>query len=259
MPATVAYEHLSRYLDAGGTQRSAARICGVSVTTLKSILTGREAILADTRDKILSLPMPERPVLPAGLTYKEGTVRRLHALHLEGWRLSDISAATGVAKLGNLHLGVYVTVETAAAVAAAAEWMQHESGPSAITSQRARAAGWHPMDSWPDIDDPDCRPVVDDGDPVADDWVVIEEILAGRGLRYRPACFENHHIGRRSAACLPCARWRAHRDEAIRAGSVPKPYGPGLSMHELAELTGDTDRTVSRVRERYATALATVA
>ena len=136
---------------------------GVSGTTCRNIATGRSQQIKRTaaeRLEGLSRAGVIAATPPFGVVPIVGTRRRIEALMSLGWRIGDISDRAGISLYGHYENASGVARSTHDAVAAVYEQLWQTPGPSSITRQRARAAGWAPPMAWDDIDDPQAEPCV---------------------------------------------------------------------------------------------------
>jgi hypothetical protein len=120
-----------------------------------------------------------------------GTIRRLQALHVVGWRQIDIAERIGwhqqaVAQL--LTDRTFVIARTAAAVARVYDELVETPGPSRVTVSRAKNQGWLGPGWWDvdTIDDPNYRPATTDRLRQGDvDRVAVELAVDGHPLPRR--------------------------------------------------------------------------
>lgn len=243
-------EHIAACREAGATVPWIAQRSGVSERSVQSAATDakRRCIRPDIAAAILAVPPPATPLPPRGFVHVAGTARRVMGLAVDGWSLREQARRLGLSRRTlSAWLRMPPTGHVRATLAAKVALLAQELGDLPCDLPRASRArgeaarhGWHSLDAWADIDDPHCQPV--DGSGLLDE-VLVELILAGRGLRLRPACWPEHHrCGPRpdKHPCQPCRVWRVNRDAAIRSSR--------LSIDQLAQCAGESGRTISRIR-----------
>lgn len=133
---------------------------GVSRFGVRCIET-HSRIRVMTEAKVLAIPVP-KPLLSGAPVDATGTCRRLRALMWMGYTTTLIGAELGVRQnsVSAIAQRQRVTAGTRAAVADLFERWCMTPGPSRITAERARRAGWCGPLSWNDIDDPFEQPEV---------------------------------------------------------------------------------------------------
>lgn len=191
--------HLQRLIARGWTQAQIAAASGLNQATVSIILSGRySGVHRTTAAAILSVRLDQTPPVPRGLVDATGTRRRIQALAVLGYNLTDIARQIGVAQssLQQTIDGRWERVRTpvAAKVARVYRQLSTTPAPPTRTAEQARnqamAEGWHGPMAWADIDDPRCEP--DPQEPTAPRHVDADDVaeLAARGL-------DDEEIGRR--------------------------------------------------------------
>ncbi len=186
----------------------------------------------DTLDRF-----PARTLIPAC-----GTQRRLQALAVVGWSLSQIGSRLGVSKeaVAAWRTRARVTARTARRVRDLYDDLCTEDGGCLRTVRAAAAADWHGPWAWTDerLDDPGASPpasaplpatsprawTADSGGAAAIDQVAVERACAGD---------------------RPAAMTSAERVESVRVMTAR-----GWPAQLIAEALGVTVRTVERARNR---------
>jgi hypothetical protein len=136
---------------------------------------------AREQDRIYNKRRSHGRAVPAYID-RTGTMRRLQALRVQGWRSQDIAARMDVSYqfITDLCLptGQMVARTTAAKVEAITRELADREGPSLLSATRSRARGWVSLAEWDDIDDPAARPVAArlEADATPDD-VAVEMVL----------------------------------------------------------------------------------
>jgi hypothetical protein len=121
----------------------------------------RPRIRALTEAKVMAIPLPSP--LPTGAPVDAtGTRRRIQGLVAMGWRQAQIAEQIGTTQTGvsALTRQRFVTSETAILVRDLFKRWAMTPGPSQLSRDRARAAGWMVPLAWDDIDDPAETPTV---------------------------------------------------------------------------------------------------
>lgn len=197
--ATQVRNHLERLVARGWTQDQIAAAAGLNQATISIIRSGQyKGVHKRTAAAIFDVRLDQRPPIPRGLVDATGTRRRLQALAVLGYNLTDIARQAGVAQ-SSLHQtieGRWGRVRTLVATKVARVYRQLSMRPapaSRIAEQarnQAMALGWHGPMAWSRIDDPACRP--EPGEPTAPRHVHAEDVgeLAALGLA-------DEEIGRR--------------------------------------------------------------
>lgn len=138
-----------------------------------------------------------------------GSMRRLRALAVLGWPVSELAARVGmrVEQVSRIRRGGYgwsVLASTARKVTACYDGLSMVPGPSTLTGLRARRVGWVPPLAWEgvDMDDPAAVPDMgDEGLPATScDWVVVELVIAGEPVPRRCTDAEAAEVARRLRA-----------------------------------------------------------
>lgn len=185
----------------------------------------------DTLDRF-----PARTLIPAC-----GTQRRLQALAVVGWSLSQIGSRLGVSKeaVAAWRSRARVTARTARGVRDLYDDLCTEDGGCRRTARAAAAAGWHGPWSWTDegLDDPGATPpdsllpatvprswTAESGGADDIDQVAVERACAGD---------------------RPAAMTSAERVESVRVMTAR-----AWPAELIAEILGVTVRTVERARNR---------
>lgn len=99
-----------------------------------------------------------------------GALRRLRALQWMGWPMSKISAHLGRPQR-SLYAQIFreeMSARLILDISAMYEELSHLTGPSKISSTKARRSGYHPPAAWDvdTIDDPDAQPNLGEDDSV---------------------------------------------------------------------------------------------
>lgn len=169
--------HLRRLLN-HHTLPQIVDLTGVSYAALRRILTdspdrcATQRVQAKTADRILAASPQPQPTRTWVFVPAAGTVRRLQALALAGWPLTEISDRCGIS--ANTLRGVrasgrqLVRYRTAAAVTKAFTDLWNldparagvPARTAAIVRGVARSAGYVSALAWDDLDDPDAVPNV---------------------------------------------------------------------------------------------------
>jgi hypothetical protein len=174
-PAGPVRDHIRSIRGATGMSLTEyAAHAGVHRGTIRKLLAGPagnpDVILTATATALLAVTMATaRPNL--ALTGAAGTRRRLQALAVLGWTLTEIAARAHLSAfaLQQVRSGHRATVERGTAVSVAAVygelWLTPAPGHSrgqvisvAKTCLQAARQGWVTGAAWDDIDDPACRP-----------------------------------------------------------------------------------------------------
>lgn len=164
--AKPARRHVDALRQAGYTWAALAELTGLSEPAVRKVgkWTGQATCTLDTRNRILSVPVPEQRVTGRGRVPAIGTARRVQALMVLGWSQEALAGELGFrdqrAVSWLIHRRTWVTAETAAKVAAAFDRLQWTVGPSGRAASRAKTRGWFPPAAWDDIDDPDETPTL---------------------------------------------------------------------------------------------------
>lgn len=242
VPAAPIREHLAVLRAAGVGIRVVQARTGVARTTLTRLADGTtQRVRDDIARRILALPATTATAARGALVDATGTRRRLQALATLGWTIDRLAAHAGLDRqpldsaLNGARRGVLA--RTAHAVADLYDQLWDTPPPAGTPYQdaaatraraRARAAGWLPPLTWDEdtIDDPAATPTLT-GDR-ATQGGDVDEVKVARAL-----------------AGVPCALNRAERELA-----VPVLVATGMSDLAIARLTGVSDRTIIRDRER---------
>jgi hypothetical protein len=159
VPVAPIRRHLSALRRHGVPVKVIADAVGIPNSTVYDILSGRTATMERAAGaKLAAVTLDD--VLRADLTAcarvpNVGTVRRIRALQLAGWRHADLSTLVGVdtSRLDGDRIR-WVTRATHDAVADLTRTLTGRTGPSTRTAARARTAGYLPLSAWDDVDDP---------------------------------------------------------------------------------------------------------
>jgi hypothetical protein len=140
-----------------------SEVTGLNVETLRNIAGGRyEHIQHHTYAVIMAVLIPSRPVPGDGLLPTAGTSRRIRGLQAIGWPQHAIGGQLRVftSEIARNHRAAWVSSLRAAAISEVFEQWQLTVGPSALTAERAKTAGWPVPLAWNEdtIDDPDAKP-----------------------------------------------------------------------------------------------------
>lgn len=228
VPVETVATHLTWLSTQGVGWEQAATLAGVGRTTIEQILhpTGhRRGVTPRVASAVMAVLPTLDDLADAALTAAAGTRRRLQALMVLGWSLTQIQRACGLSALGRCLTRELVTARTARAVRDfyGSHWADT---PAAIdpraqavidrTRARAERAGWLPPLAWDDdtIDDPDAPAPVHARRP-ARSWqrIYVEDVaeLATQGATWAEL---EHRVG----ACrnsIEVALTRAGRSELI--------------------------------------------
>jgi transcriptional regulator with XRE-family HTH domain len=173
VPAAVIQEHIADVRAATGmTIVQFAALAGINDSWLADIIRGdQDHVYPSTARRILAVTARSTPPSP-GIRNATGSTRRLRALTVTGWLISEIAEASGLTEdtLRRVRRGDYRTVQavTADKVTAAYDLMWNARPPARSQSQQAGATRaqryaarqkWVPGGAWDDIDDPACRPL----------------------------------------------------------------------------------------------------
>lgn len=154
-----------------------------------------------------------------------GTIRRVHALCLQGWSLAYLARRRGVSRqaIRQMLERQVVEVRVARQVRDLYRELSERPGPSRLTRSMAEAAGWAGSEAWAEdsIDDPRAHP-----DQLVQDQKDIDEVLIERFLAGEPAELS----------------WPE------KAAAYQQASQLGLTAARIAELFMVTTRTVSRWR-----------
>lgn len=131
---------------------------GVSKFGVRCIET-QPRIRALTEQKVFAIPVP-KPLRTRADVDATGTRRRIQALLAIGYTQALIAAELGVSQrsVSAFTHRDFVTAETRAAIAEVYSRWCMTPGPSRLSRDRAKAAGWVPPLAWDDIDDPAEKP-----------------------------------------------------------------------------------------------------
>lgn len=197
LPADEAGAHVRRLNDLGWSFNALEAMAGGAVTsvTLGNLATGRHpAVERKTAAVVLAIPYtlaPSARVPDVALVPLLGARRRVHALMRLGWNHAAMKTLIG--DTSHIARASYTTLSARRWRLVDAMYETHcmTPGPSQMTANRARAAGFAPPLAWDDqIDHPDARPVGDHGPRGRHgiDTVTVDRILNGDyGLPSTPA------------------------------------------------------------------------
>lgn len=165
-------DHLAVLSEAGIGYKRAAKLAGVSVTAVQTVLYHHpdrpdagpaKRVKRETAEKILAVE-PSLDILGDGaLVPSRGPARRVQALVARGWSQEKIAARAGITsqRMRPILDGVPATAATVRAVNALYEELWDQAPPEgthrdkiAASRARGRAArlGWVPPAAWDDID-----------------------------------------------------------------------------------------------------------
>lgn len=165
-------DHLAVLSEAGIGYKRAAKLAGVSVTAVQTVLYHHpdrpdagpaRRVKRETAEKILGVE-PSLDILGAGaLVPSRGTARRVQALVARGWSQEKIAARAGITsqRIRPILDGAAATAATVRAINALYEELWDQAPPEsthrdkiAASRARGRAArmGWVPPAAWDDID-----------------------------------------------------------------------------------------------------------
>lgn len=189
--ATQVRVHLERLIARGWTQDQIAAASGLNQATISIILSGQyKGVHKKTAAAIFDIRLNQTPPIPRGLVDATGTRRRLQALAVLGYNLTDVARQSGVAQssLQQTLKGDWGRVRTLVATRVARVYRQlaMRPAPASRSAEQSRnqamILGWHGPMAWADIDDPACRP--DPGEPAAPCRVHADDVaeLAAAGL-----------------------------------------------------------------------------
>lgn len=228
VPVETVATHLTWLSTQGVGWEQAATLAGVGRTTVEQILyptTHRRGVTPRVAAAVMAVLPTLDDLADAALTPAAGTQRRLQALMVLGWSLTEIQRTCGLSALGRCLTRDLVTARTARAVRDFydAHWTTSPAADdpraqAVIDRTRARAehAGWLPPLAWDDdtIDDPDLPAPVHARRP-ARSWqrIYVDDIaeLATQGATWPEL---EHRVG----ACrnsIEIALTRAGRTELI--------------------------------------------
>lgn len=246
--AAPAREHLLWLMTQGTSYKHAARLSGVSLTVISTLIYGRPdrrghkppyTCSAATAERILAV-QPDPWQRPDGARVNStGTHRRVQALVYVGWSQQHLANRIGMnrANFFKLMLAAEVTVGTAKKIRVLYDELWNVTPPRSTHAERssytrsrkhAAAHGWLPPLAWDDdsIDDPDAEPYRDRYVSAADrgiDEIAVAEAIRGRAVHLTPG----------------------ERAEAVRRLTER-----GCSAALIAERLHTTERTVTRRRAR---------
>ncbi|HHW83455.1 MAG TPA: hypothetical protein GX743_06545, partial [Actinomycetales bacterium] len=153
-----AWREIDRLLERGWSTTAIASACGVALPTIDNAVRMRErtgratAFHYGTAEKILAHGEPTRGEISA-----EGSRRRLRALAVMGWTITELSERSGLHRrtlsIVRSDDAEHVKVETAAVITALFDSIGMEQGGSEMIAREARAKGWIGPLGWDDIDD----------------------------------------------------------------------------------------------------------
>ena len=165
-------DHLAVLSEAGIGYKRAAKLAGVSVTAVQTVLYHHpdrpeagpaKRVKRETAEKILAVE-PSLDILGDGaLVPSRGTARRVQALVARGWSQEKIAARAGITsqRIRPILDGAPATAATVRAINALYEELWDQAPPEgthrdkiAASRARGRAArlGWVPPAAWDDID-----------------------------------------------------------------------------------------------------------
>jgi hypothetical protein len=223
-----AWAVLERMIDQGWSNSAIATACGIPERSAYDLTRGhrqghRRRIGPGIAHRIVNHGQPA-----AGYVSAIGSTRRLRALACLGWRLGDIADTTGVSpstlSLIQRGKGAVILATHAAAIVDGYTRLQHEKGPSEVTSARAYRNKWAPPAAWDDPDDLTERPKglgLRGGSTSAHQKrrARPEHDQPGRCHRppLRPECgtkagYERHKRNK-EARCDPCLDWVRRYDD----------------------------------------------
>lgn len=243
--AATAQEHLRRYIEAGGSSRSAEHECGLRWRTILRIFQHQQ-IMVDTRDRILGLAIPELPPPRRGCVYAIGSRRRIQGLMMDGWSVRVLAARSmlPLSTTCRIKSQMFVIEEVHDKIAACATALLGQHGPSQRTAAYAAAQeGWVSLDAWgDDIDDPRAVPIVTE-DSI--DMTLVHQMLdtSYYPRPAPPACYLRH--GRYFRSCQECRFWRTAQIEAVRLAMAPQRQGGReMTPPAVADVLGISPATV---------------
>jgi hypothetical protein len=140
------------HLDAGWASRHLAHLYGCTSRAVRDIAQGRTTIIRRSLARRIDAAAPTFANAPDGVHVPAyGVHRRIQALRALGWT-GDILQPRVPVNVGSVMLVSRVHINTHRAVAAVYEDLAIQWGPSQITRDRARRAGYVPPAGWDDID-----------------------------------------------------------------------------------------------------------
>lgn len=232
--------HVRSLMESGLSWRKVAELAGVPEATVGRLLYGKagkppsEWLKTTSAAAILNVKASPAMLSPRALVDATGTHRRLQALIALGWSRTKLAQEMASERntIGRVLDRPRVYASTAVEVRNLYDrlWdvqppMRHKWDQSAAEAARREALqkGWAVPMRWDDetIDDPAACPAALDGAGHDVDPFAVELALDGERVRLRPA----------------------EVAEVVRIGT-----GRGMSVKQLAEVTGRDTRTVQRWR-----------
>jgi hypothetical protein len=174
-PSDEAYAYAVELVRASLSSSDIAERSGVSGSQVRKLLRGDlPTMLRVNSDAILGVPMPHesRPGSRGGWADATGARRRLQALAVQGFSAPVLSNESGVARLtiNLIRAGTQqrIQLSTVRVIALLHDklWDVNplDTGSKLVavsrTMKHAEREGWLPTEAWDDIDDPDCKPVL---------------------------------------------------------------------------------------------------
>jgi AraC-like DNA-binding protein len=159
-----ARQRIRRWAEAGYSIGVIAQMTGVRKATLAPHMDGtRVAISHSTASRVMAAKgMPDS----GGFVSSTGTWRRLRALTVMGWSMSDLASQCDIPE-STLHAlrdpqHRFTRPKYAATVSELYERLSMTRGGCKYASVRAIRKGWLPPLAWDDIDDPNESPTLTD-------------------------------------------------------------------------------------------------
>lgn len=225
-----AREHLARLrTDHALSVDALAELTGQTTSTIAALLypghaAARTWVTAATADAILSARYDPGSLHPGRRVSSVGTRRRLQALAVDGWSLSEVARrrGTSVQALAQMMKRDRVAVSVACDVKDLYALLEGQPGPCTRARRRAAVLGWAPAEAWtPDtIEDPHAVPTLSDS--------VVDEVAVHRALSGQPVALTPGEV-----------------HETVAIGTAR-----GISARALAARVGVDERTVARIRTR---------
>ena len=223
-------DHLAVLSEAGIGYKRAAKLAGVSVTAVQTVLYHHpdrpdagpaSRVKRETAEKILAVE-PSLDILGDGaLVPSRGTARRVQALVARGWSQEKIAAHAGITsqRIRPILDGAPATAATVRAINALYEELWDQAPPEGthrdkIAASRARGRagrmGWAPPAAWDDIDHDDApyqgadirattEERLDDLEFLIDSGTPVHEAVRRAGFPSIPAAERAAHRAGRNA------------------------------------------------------------
>ncbi|WP_372344649.1 helix-turn-helix domain-containing protein [Streptomyces sp. KL116D] len=214
--ATQTIAHTERLLAHGWTHSQIATAAHIGDRTVGEMLAHRERILASTARAILAIEITNPPRAPRYVPIL-GSQRRVQALVAFGWPFVDIARHGGfdALSIARIAQGANTSVRhtTAASINRTYRQLSRTPGSSVRARNYAQKNGWHGPLAWDDIDDPSCKPDIDEHADKRGRPAQIDELRVARLVREG---LTNAQIAQRIGChvrTVTRARGRVHRVE----------------------------------------------